>query len=79
MVSQSDFPAGARRPASRGPPRTHRGAASVARIAADWRIQVGTPFIPDATAWVAPARDDAGKDFVLKVGWPHPEAAHLPS
>ena len=25
---------------------------------------------------MAPARDDAGNDFVLKVGWPHPEAAH---
>jgi streptomycin 6-kinase len=51
--------------------------ALVARIAADWRIEVGTPFLPGgATAWVAPARDDAGKDFVLKVGWPHPEAAH---
>ncbi len=51
--------------------------ALVARIAADWRIEVGTPFLPGGTtAWVAPARDDAGKDFVLKVGWPHPEAAH---
>jgi streptomycin 6-kinase len=51
--------------------------ALVARIAADWRIEVGNPFLPGgATAWVAPARDDAGKDFVLKVGWPHPEAAH---
>ena len=49
----------------------------VARIAAEWRIEVGTPFLPGGmTAWVAPARDDAGKDLVLKVGWPHPEAAH---
>jgi streptomycin 6-kinase len=51
--------------------------ALVARIAADWRIEVGNPFRPGgATAWVAPARDDAGNDLVLKVGWPHPEAAH---
>jgi streptomycin 6-kinase len=51
--------------------------ALVAGIAAGWRIEVGDPFLPGgATAWVAPARDDAGKDFVLKVGWPHPEAAH---
>jgi streptomycin 6-kinase len=49
----------------------------VGRIAADWRIQVGDPFLPGgATAWVAPARDEAGADFALKVGWPHPEAAH---
>lgn len=49
----------------------------VARIAAEWRIEVGTPFLPGGmTAWVAPARDDAGKDLALKVGWPHPEAAH---
>ena len=51
--------------------------ALVARIAADWQIEIGDPFLPGgATAWVAPARDKAGKNFVLKVGWPHPEAAH---
>ena len=51
--------------------------ALVTRIAADWQIEIGDPFLPGgATAWVAPARDEAGKDFVLKVGWPHPEAAH---
>jgi streptomycin 6-kinase len=50
--------------------------ALVARIAAEWRIEVGSPFLPGgATAWVAPARD-AGKDLVLKICWPHPEAAH---
>jgi len=49
----------------------------VARIAAEWRIEVGAPFLPGGmTAWVAPARDDAGNDLALKVGWPHPEAAH---
>jgi len=49
----------------------------VPRIAARWRIEVGAPFLPGGmTAWVAPARDDAGQDLVLKVGWPHPEAAH---
>jgi streptomycin 6-kinase len=51
--------------------------ALVARIAAGWQIEVDDPFRPGgATAWVAPARDDAGKDFVLKVCWPHPEAVH---
>jgi streptomycin 6-kinase len=49
----------------------------VARIVAEWRIEVGPPFLPGGmTAWVAPARDAAGNDLVLKVGWPHPEAAH---
>jgi streptomycin 6-kinase len=51
--------------------------ALVARIAADWQIEVGGPFLPGGmTAWVAPARDGAGRDLALKVGWPHPEAAH---
>jgi streptomycin 6-kinase len=49
----------------------------VPRIAATWRIEVGAPFLPGGmTAWVAPARDDAGQELVLKVGWPHQEAAH---
>ncbi len=51
--------------------------ALVAQIAADWQIEVGDPFLPGgATAWVAPARDHAGKDFVVKVCWRHPEAVH---
>lgn len=51
--------------------------ALVARIAADWQIEVGDPFLPGgATAWVAPARDHAGDDLVLKVCWRHPEAVH---
>lgn len=49
----------------------------VSRIAAEWKIEVDDPYLPGgATAWVAPARDDAGKERVLKVRWPHPEAAH---
>jgi streptomycin 6-kinase len=51
--------------------------ALVARIAAGWQIEVADPFLPGGTtAWVAPARDEAGNDVVLKVCWPHPEAAH---
>jgi streptomycin 6-kinase len=51
--------------------------ALVAQVAADWKIGVGGPFLPGgATAWVAPARDHAGRDLVLKVCWRHPEAAH---
>ena len=42
-----------------------------------WSLTTGEPFQPGGqTAWVAPARDGAGADLVLKVGWPHPEAAH---
>jgi streptomycin 6-kinase len=51
--------------------------ALIAQVAADWQIEVGDPFLPGgATAWVAPARDRAGKDSVLKVCWRHPEAIH---
>ena len=51
--------------------------ALVAQIAAGWQLEVADPFLPGGTtAWVAPVRDQAGHDFVLKVGWPHPEAQH---
>jgi streptomycin 6-kinase len=41
-----------------------------------WSLTIGAPFQPGGpTAWVAPARDGDGADLVLKVGWPHPEAA----
>jgi streptomycin 6-kinase len=47
----------------------------VARVAADWQLKVEDPFLPGGeTAWVAPVRDGAGNDRVLKVGWRHPEA-----
>jgi streptomycin 6-kinase len=51
--------------------------ALVTRIADGWQLEVGMPFFPGgATAWVAPARDGAGQDLVLKVCWAHPEARH---
>ena len=38
-----------------------------------WAVQVDAPFQPGGrTAWVAPA----GSDFVVKLAWRHPEAAH---
>jgi streptomycin 6-kinase len=41
-----------------------------------WSLTIGPPFQPGGqTAWAAPARDAAGADLVLKVAWPHPEAA----
>lgn len=40
-------------------------------------MEFGKPFQPGGqTAWVAPARSDAGGDLVLKVAWRHTEAAH---
>jgi streptomycin 6-kinase len=42
--------------------------ALVAKIDADWQLEVDGSFLPGgATAWVAPARDHAGRDVVLKV------------
>ena len=40
---------------------------------------MGAPFEPGGqTAWVAPVRDRAGRELVLKVGWRHLEAEHEP-
>lgn len=42
-----------------------------------WSLDVGPPFEPGGqTAWVAPARDDAGNEVVVKVAWRHTEAEH---
>src|SRR5712691_9023458 len=50
---------------------------TVATLAERWSLTVGTPFQPGGqTAWVAPARDAAGNEMVMKVGWRHPEALH---
>ncbi|GAA5123763.1 aminoglycoside phosphotransferase family protein [Pseudonocardia adelaidensis] len=39
-----------------------------------WALDVGAPFQPGGqVSWVAPARDAAGRDVVLKVGWTHEE------
>src|SRR3954454_10107279 len=51
--------------------------ATIARLARAWSLTVEAPFQPGGqTAWVAPARDRAGADLVLKVAWRHPEALH---
>ena len=40
-----------------------------------WSLTLGPPFQPGGrTAWVAPARDNAGRDLVLKLAWQHDEA-----
>lgn len=42
-----------------------------------WSLDLGRPFQPGGCAsWVAPARDAAGAQLVLKVGWRHDEAEH---
>jgi streptomycin 6-kinase len=50
---------------------------TVAKLAELWSVTVGAPFQPGGqTAWVAPVRDAAGHERVMKVGWRHPEALH---
>jgi len=50
---------------------------TVALLARAWSVTVGAPFQPGGqTAWVAPVRDPAGNDLVLKVAWRHDEALH---
>src|SRR3954467_1314749 len=49
----------------------------VDEFARRWSLEVGPPFQPGGRcAWVAPARDRAGRDLVLKLGWRHDEALH---
>ena len=39
-----------------------------------WELTLGSPFQPGGEcSWTAPARDAAGRDLVLKVGWTHDE------
>jgi streptomycin 6-kinase len=46
-------------------------------IASDWGLELGDPFLPGGQcAWVAPARNPAAEELVLKVGWRHREAEH---
>ncbi|HYH29342.1 MAG TPA: aminoglycoside phosphotransferase family protein [Pseudonocardia sp.] len=43
-------------------------------LAGRWSLAVGAPFQPGGqVSWVAPARDAAGRELVLKVGWTHDE------
>jgi streptomycin 6-kinase len=42
-----------------------------------WELDLEPPYQPGGRcAWVAPARDRAGRDLVLKVSWRHDEATH---
>jgi streptomycin 6-kinase len=62
-------------------PTRRRWVAMLPTIVADlkrrWSLTLGEAFQPGGQAsWVAPATDPHGRDFVLKVGWHHTEAAH---
>jgi streptomycin 6-kinase len=47
----------------------------VAELSERWSLRLGEPYQPGGQcAWVAPARDATGQDFVLKVAWRHDEA-----
>lgn len=49
----------------------------VAEAARRWSLTLGPPFEPGGvTAWVAPAHGPGGADLVLKLVWPHEDAAH---
>jgi streptomycin 6-kinase len=49
----------------------------VDEFARRWSLEVGPPYQPGGRcAWVAPARDHAGRDLVLKLAWRHDEALH---
>jgi streptomycin 6-kinase len=51
--------------------------ALVVDIASEWGLTLGDPYLPGGQcAWVAPARNTAGEELVLKVGWRHREAEH---
>jgi streptomycin 6-kinase len=48
-------------------------------LASRWSLRLGPPFQPGGEgSWTAPARDAAGRELVLKVGWTHDEALHEP-
>ena len=48
----------------------------VGDLVSRWSLELGEPYQPGGqSAWVAPARDPAGRDLVLKVGRRHDEAA----
>ncbi len=51
--------------------------ALIKEIASTWGLELGDPYLPGGQcAWVAPARNSAGDELVLKVGWRHREAEH---
>jgi streptomycin 6-kinase len=50
---------------------------AVGEFADRWALDLEPPYQPGGQcAWVAPARDRAGRNLVLKVAWRHDEAEH---
>lgn len=49
--------------------------ALVAAAVARWDLRLGAPFASGRSSWCAPARDADGADLVLKISFPHEEAA----
>jgi len=48
----------------------------VRELAQRWSVELGPPYQPGGEcSWVAPVRDSAGRDLVLKVGWRRDAAA----
>ena len=51
--------------------------AALGQVRQIWSLTIGEPFQPGGqTAWVAPALDASGARLVLKIAWPHADAAH---
>ncbi|MBS3941066.1 MAG: phosphotransferase [Actinobacteria bacterium] len=47
----------------------------IAGLQQEWQLALGQPWLDGMAAWTAPAVDRAGRRVVLKVSWPHDEAA----
>lgn len=47
----------------------------VAELQRDWELALGPAWLDGTVSWTAPAVDRAGRRVVLKVSWPHDEAA----
>ncbi len=47
----------------------------IKEISSEWELELGDPYLPGGQcAWAAPARNPAGDELVLKLGWRHREA-----
>ncbi|PJE93721.1 hydroxyurea phosphotransferase [Streptomyces carminius] len=47
----------------------------IGELTARWELTPGRPFAGGSCSWVAPVRRADGSPAVLKIGWPHREAA----
>ena len=49
--------------------------AQIKEITSEWELELRDPYLPGGQcAWVAPARNSANDELVLKLGWRHREA-----